>query len=405
MLGRQLGDLSVRIAFFDTTLLIVLLGSEFDLQHQTRMVYLSLSIAVWMLALILPTAGALRSFHPPRSNPYHRSVTRLLHHASSSAIVSTTAIATSPEHPIVVLGAAGKTGRIIAKLLAEQEHHYVRAVSRRGTAFNALMMDADDQHYVSYATADVTRYRDVLRVTQGAAGVVWAVTSTGVKQGGGSAYEVDCEGAANVAKACIACHVPKLAFLSAACVTRPKALGSRVVNFLTQWTYGDHPWIDAKRAGEMAVRDTFSKADTGTCSYAIVRGAAALADTPPIDVSDLLVMQGDVYSAATILSRTNMAHCVVRALLMGDATDFVTFEVAPATRLYKNNDGTLFDLLNLPTLKQTSVPDLPKPLFHGNANSYDELLEGLIADKEMTVQYAWILNDDQDLQVPPVEFA
>ena len=98
-------------------------------------------------------------------------------------------------------------------------------------------------------------------------------------------------------------------------------------------------------------------------------------------------MQGDVYSSAQTISRANVAHTVVSALLKGRATDSVTFEVAPARALYKNDEGNVLDLLNLPSKKQTTIPDLPKALVHRNAYSYEDLLDGLVTDEDMNKQY------------------
>jgi len=286
---------------------------------------------------------------------------------------------------------------------------------------DASSSKVSSQPYISYAVADVTQYDDILQVLKqrAPAAVVWAATSSGVKKGGGGggdALQVDFQGAYYTAKVCLACHVPKLALISAGCVTRPNAPGARAVNFLTQWTYGECPWTDAKMAGETAVRDLYHRAAANkkegnnrkkkqNNTYVIVRPAAALANhKPAIPVDQLVVMQGDVYSSAEAISRTNVAQVVVHALLKGTATDFVTFEVAPAVRLYKNDKGNVLDLVGLPTLKQTTVPDLPKPLVHLNAASYEELLEGLVTDDDMLKQYGSIVSDYRGGEkVPSVE--
>lgn len=313
------------------------------------------------------------------------------------------AITTSPQRPIVVIGAGGKTGRIITKFLADQEH-YVRAVVRRRRTLDNLSKASEP--YISYSVGDVTCYDSILSILKlGAAGVIWAATSSGVKQGGGDAVDVDYKGAYFTAKACLACNVPKLAFISAGCVTRPDSLGSKAVNMVAKLSYGDHPWVDAKMAGEAAVRDLYSAKNKkkNKAAYVIIRPAAALSNKPPIRVEDLLVMQGDVYSSAESVSRTNIAHTVVRALLKGKATDYVTFEVCPAVRLYKNDEGNVLDLFGLYTTKQTTMPDLPQRLVHMNTASYGDLLEGLVTDEDMLKQYGSIVSDYRGERVPPVE--
>jgi hypothetical protein len=176
------------------------------------------------------------------------------------------------------------------------------------------------------------------------------------------------------------------------------------VNGLTQWTYGDLPWTEAKLAGETAVRDLYKSKAKGQ-EYVVVRPAAALVNKPPIPVDHLVVMQGDVYSSAQHISRNNVANVVVSALLNGHATDSCTFEVAPAFRLYKNDQGNFFDLLCLPTKNQSNNHlDLPQALVHRNAASYDELLDGLVTDDEMKRDYGFVLHDGRKREdVPSLE--
>lgn len=139
-------------------------------------------------------------------------------------------ITTRPDRPIVVFGAGGKTGTIITQVLAEQQQ-YVHAVDRHWKTPANVSKEALAEQYISYTEGDVTCYDSVLRIIQqGAAGVIWAATSSGVKQGGGDVVQVDYKGAYYTAKACLECDVPKLAFISAGCVTRSTSLGSRAVN-------------------------------------------------------------------------------------------------------------------------------------------------------------------------------
>jgi hypothetical protein len=196
--------------------------------------------------------------------------------------------------------------------------------------------------------------------------------------------------------------VPKLAFISAGCVTRPNALGSRAVNVVATLSYGDYPWVDAKMAGEAAVRDLCQANKKKNLSYVIVRPAAALSDKPPVTVDQLLVPQGDVYSSAASLSRTNVAHTVVHVLLKGRATDGRTFELSPAVRLYRNEEGNVLDLCGLSSRHQASVPHLPQSLVHRNAASYDGLLEELVTDQDMLHQYGSIVNDYRGKGLPSV---
>eukprot|EP01083_Nonionella_stella_P024141 66747_1 len=299
---------------------------------------------------------------------------------------------TNLDKPIVVFGAGGKTGKLIVQLLAEQGQ-YVRAIGHKSAfAPEDHARIRGNEKYVSYVEGvDVTNYDQVLKALHegSPAGAVWAVTA----KPGSSALDVDCKGAYHTAKACLACNVPKLAFLSAGAVTRPNSLGSKAVNFLTQWSYGDCPYMDAKMAGEEAVRDLYrSPLNNNDLSYVIIRGAAALVDKSPIPVDNLLVMQGDVYSSAESISRANIAEMVVSALSKGKATDCVTFEVAPNVKLYKNDQGNVLDLLGLPSMEQTTEPDLPKELAH-KAMTYSDLLDGLVNDEDLEQKYRSIISD------------
>jgi hypothetical protein len=286
---------------------------------------------------------------------------------------------------------------------------YACAVTRDGRTLPNISKQ-ESRPYASYAAGDVTKYDTIRRMLQrvSPAGVIWAATSSGVKKGGGDPVDVDYKGAHNTAKACIACDVPKLAFISAGCVTRPNSLGSIVVNKMAKLSYGDRcGWVDAKVAGEYAVRDLYNQAAVKKkkLAYVIVRPAAALSNKPPVGVNDLIVMRGDLYSSATSISRTNVAQTVVAALLKGRATDFTTFEVCPANRLYKNDDGNLFDLLCLPTQNQKrTAGDLPPELVHRDAHSYEELLDGLVTDQDLLKRYRSLVSDYRGGEgVPPVE--
>jgi len=161
-------------------------------------------------------------------------------------------------------------------------------------------------------------------------------------------------------------------------------------------------------AGETAVRDLYNQEARKSItsdeeknkeyllpSYVIIRPAAALSCKKPVDVGDLLVQQGDMYSSAESISRMNVAELAVAALQSGRETDFCTLEVSPASRLYKNDDGNFLDLLCLPTKNQKQAPeelDLPKELVHAHCESYSDLLKGLLTDEEMVRSYGSIVS-------------
>ena len=373
---------------------------------------LLLRILILFLVVWLAPSSA---FVPRASTTSHETTTSICSLRSSPSNADTaTTIQSSPQRSIVVFGARGKTGRLLTKLLADQYHH-VRAVTRtEGSPLPNIT--PTEAPYVSYTTADVRDYESIREVLkQGAAGVIWAVTSSGTKKGGGDAASVDAQGAHNVAKACLDCKVPKLAFLSAACVTHPTAPGSKMVNFLTQFTYGDTPWTDAKLAGEQAVRDLYHQQQQHTknkkkqSAYVIVRGAAPLVNKRTVPVQDLMILQGDLYSSGESIARGNVARAVTAALF-SPYTDNCTLEICPAQRLYKNEEANALDLLGLPCPHQTQHPeDLPPELVHAHADSYAQLLQGPFAtDKELETDYSDIVTGyrcrltQQETDVPTV---
>ena len=124
----------------------------------------------------------------------------------------------SPEHPIVVLGAGGKVGKLCTEILASQGV-YCRAVTRQGRT--VLEKESD---FVSYSAADVTKLDTLKEAVRGADGVIFAASASGKKKGGDPAH-VDYLGCYNTAVACLDENVPKLAVVSAGTVTRPDSVG------------------------------------------------------------------------------------------------------------------------------------------------------------------------------------
>ena len=150
----------------------------------------------------------------------------------------------------------------------------------------------------------------------------------------------------------------------------------------------------------MSIRNAYSsnnKKKDGPC-YVIVRPAAALIDTQddkPLNVADLCILQGDLYSSAQNIPRPNVAKAVVASLFCAEGDGFTvrdaTFELCPNRRLYKNDEGNILDLLCFPTVNQKPVEaiDLPDDLIHEGATSYEDLLLGsrLYNDLEMNDLY------------------
>lgn len=281
--------------------------------------------------------------------------------------VEATGIGSDPKHPIVILGAGGKCGKLCTKILADKGF-YVLATTRDGRT----VLDQESP-FVSYASCDLTKEPVVNQALAGASGVIFAASASG-KAKGGVPRDVDYIGAMNTASACIQQKVPKLVMLSAGTVTRPTSNGFKATNYFVTSIYGEKI-MDYKIAGESAVRDIYSQKGAKGQAYTIIR-PGGLTGRPSKGPTKLHISQGDVYSSE--ISREDVALVTVEALLKGKGTDFVTFEL--------NQVGGLTKCL-------PSLDDLPSELIHAGAPSFSELLDGLVTDSEMKAKYPSIVND------------
>jgi uncharacterized protein YbjT (DUF2867 family) len=274
-------------------------------------------------------------------------------------------IGSSPDAPIVVLGAGGKVGKLCSQILA-QKGLYTRAVTRSGSP-----VLSEESTFVSYAAGDVTKADTLASALRGASGVIFAASASGAKKGGDPAH-VDYLGAYNTAQACLQAKVPKLVLVSAGTVTRPDSAGFKATNFFVKYVYGERI-MDYKIAGEAAMRDLYKEAPPGV-AYAVVR-PGGLNEKPSVGPNKVHVSQGDVYSSE--VTREDVALVSVAALLKGKGTDFVTLELNQVEGLGK---------------AQSDLPDLPAELVHAGAPSFDALLDGLLTDEQMRQKYPDIVN-------------
>lgn len=253
----------------------------------------------------------------------------------------------SPDHPIVFLGAGGKVGGVRTKLLAEKGL-YVRATTRPGN----LLVVGSLNPFISHAPTDVTKYATLQTAFAGASGVIFAASASGKKKGC-EPIDVDLLGSYYTAKACLEQDGSRLVLVSAGSATRPDSAGFKAINFSIMYVYGDH-LMDAKIAGEAPVRDLYSAA--GKTGYSIVR-PGGLSDQPPVGPSKVHISQGDVYSAE--IPGQDVALVTTAALLKGPATDSTTIEVNQVDHLTKS---------------LSRLPDLPPELIHAGASSYEDFL-------------------------------
>ena len=143
--------------------------------------------------------------------------------------------------------------------------------------------------------------------------------------------------------------------------------------------------MDSKVAGEIAVRDLYSRLGGPGLAYTIIR-PGGLSDKPSVGPENIHLSQGDVYSSE--IPREDIANVVVAALLKGGASDFTTVEVNQIQGLTKSLG---------------SLPDLPSELVHKGASSYSKLLDGLISDEAIKKKYPEIVSEFAGEGMQPIE--
>lgn len=260
----------------------------------------------------------------------------------------------SPEHPIVVLGAGGRCGLLCVKIL-EKKGLYVKAVTRSGRK----ILD-DDNKFVSYGSGDVTTFESLSDAVKGASGVIFAASAS---KNGGDAAHVDYFGVANTANACVANKVPKLAVISSGAVTRPSSIGFKITNVFGRI-------MDYKIAGETELRKAYE--GNNDLSYVVVR-PGGLSDEDSKGPSGVEVSQGDILSAE--IGREDVAEVTVSALLSSKTND-ATIEC------YGSGGETLFGQKTGPSKLAKDLPD-PTKYKHLSSESYDALFDGILSDSDM----------------------
>ena len=199
----------------------------------------------------------------------------------------------------------------------------------------------------------------------GARLVVFAATASA----SGDPNAVDHLGCAATARACVAAGVPRLVLVSGAGVTRRASDAYRFLNL-----FGRR--MDAKVAGEAALRAVFREASRGSGSfsskkrvgdeeeeggergeprgpapsYTIVRPSGLL-DGPGRGPAALATNQGDV--AAGFIDRADVAACCVAAGLSGSCAG-CTFEVYAAGTAVSAETLAVSDILSDPAARRVA---------------------------------------------------
>ena len=236
---------------------------------------------------------------------------------------------------IVVLGAGGKTGKLIVEKL-QSAGIPVAATSRTIT------------------NTDVTKIDTLESALKGASAVIFAASASSK---GGTAEKVDYLGVENTAKECVRLKVPRLVVISSAAVTRPSSLGFKITNLFGRI-------MEYKLQGEDALRAVYA-ADP-SLSYSIIR-PGGLQDGDALGVSKLEINQGD--AVAGEIRRADVAESAIAAATSKKIPSNTIFEI-----YNKEGAGPLEGNLPMPTgYERTGV-------------SYDDLFTGMKGNGPVSVQ-------------------
>ena len=136
--------------------------------------------------------------------------------ASDDDITTTTTTPPSPLHRVVVLGAKGRTGRLVIKHLQEAGAEQVVAVARS-------VEGEENDDVIKWEQGDVKNPAKLEQLFQDTSAVVFAASASQgwSLRGDNTPKHVDYEGCVLVAKAAVGAKVPKLAIISSAFVARP----------------------------------------------------------------------------------------------------------------------------------------------------------------------------------------
>ena len=251
--------------------------------------------------------------------------------------ISATAATTEESNvgKIVVLGAGGKTGKLIVQKLQDSGVP-VAATSRTTT------------------NTDVTKIESLESAIKGASAVIFAASASSK---GGTAEKVDYLGVENTAKECVRLKVPRLVVISSAAVTRPSSLGFKITNLFGKI-------MEYKLQGEDALRAVY--ASDPSLSYTIIR-PGGLQDGDALGVSKLEINQGD--AVAGEIRRADVAESAIAAAISKKIPSNTIFEI-----YNKEGAGPLEGNLPVPTG------------YERTGASYDDLFAGLKGNGPVSVQ-------------------
>jgi len=225
----------------------------------------------------------------------------------SLLLPSTSFAAATGGGPVVVLGAAGKTGMEVVQALAKEGLPTVSMTRTGKNPYQVVKLPADVKaqitHYpepVNVVSIDSLR-QALTGIGSKPAGIIFCASAS---RQGGSATQVDGEGVANAAQ--IAKELgARFVLISALAVDRPASKSFQMTNTLG----GNYNGImDAKLEGENKVRSILK-------DYVIVRPGVLMAGKSKAGAADLELNQGDFVGGG--LNREELAGVAVGAFQSG----------------------------------------------------------------------------------------
>lgn len=214
------------------------------------------------------------------------------------------------DHPVVIVGGAGRTGMAVAETVADPRFGNMDAVtlSRSGRdPFQIVKLPPDTKEHLRHNDApfDVRESQETISASLKALSPSVVVYAASASRQGGNASEVDDFGVEKVALACREIGAI-FVLISALAVDRPDSKSFQVTNTLG----GNYQGImDAKYNGEVKTRKILQSAKT---DYVIIRSGVLLNGKSTTGPVGLELNQGDNIGGG--LSRDELAGIVVGAI-------------------------------------------------------------------------------------------
>lgn len=221
----------------------------------------------------------------------------------SAALAASSNLGDSPDHPVAVIGAGGRTGMEVVQALAKQGIYSVTFTRTGNDPFRLVKLPPNLKPFVEHYEIPVALpSKDALQTAMSASHASALIYCASASKQGGTASQVDDLGvgvAAEVAQA----RKARLVVLSALAVDRPDSKSFQITNTIGGNFNGI---MDAKRQGEDKVRQIMKK------NYVILRPGFLLSGKGSGSAQDLELNQGDTIGGG--LSRDELAQLAVAAL-------------------------------------------------------------------------------------------